>query len=128
MGLLKDCCTSVETVIMNAQLCTYSVMHYFMVAADVRYVFIFLCEEKDLKLSRYHRQLCLVLPLTNLSASSELSLIGFLPSLLFLKSCFKVNNTVISVLCFFWLICFPVCVKILCQVAILVKSNSLAEV
>lgn len=41
---------------MNAQLCTHSVMHYFMVAADVRYEFIFLCEEKDLKLSRYHRQ------------------------------------------------------------------------
>lgn len=113
---------------MNAQLCTYSVMHYFMVAADVRYEFIFLCDVKDLKLSRYHRQLCLILPLTNLSASSKPSLTGFLTSLLFLKSCFKVNNTVISVLSFFWLICFRVCVKILCQVAILVKNYSLTEV
>lgn len=80
MGLLKDCCTSVETEIMNTQLCTYSVMYYFIVAADVRYEFIFPFEEKDLKLSTYHRQLCLVLSFTNFSASSKNHLIGFLLS------------------------------------------------
>lgn len=88
LGLLKGC-TSVETVIIHAQLCTYTVICYFMVAVDVKYDVIFLFEEKDLKLSRYHRQLCLVHPFTILSTSSKNHLTGFLPFSAFSEKLFQ---------------------------------------